>query len=738
MKWASRLARPMANEAGTEVARSRGAPRHAELVLRALASQWQSMLTMALMFTATILISIWIQPYHDRPESRAFGDAGTTKAGWLAIEFLAILAFTAIILWLAKKKLDWIIKWGVLFILWIALSFALVPIASFMMDAEEQPFAFRDEPGAGEMLWVSDEANSFIVDNGTHLLMFSDVGGLETGSVGWAGATPVWEHEIPNEFGESRTRRIVPGPGVFTYCDKSKWMQLDANDGSLIANGTDPCEISFSSAGLDWMIYSQDILYMDDPDRDYQAIHNWIWMMPENFDAHEFLLGRTLTDNSMLLVAERWAGIIELEDEQHTGEFGDVDVTVLWEFYPDSGDRFTAATFGHSPWSGVNWFDAEDTDRLLIIGSDFGRLDGFSWNGSGMENEEHMAFNEREAFDGPIRGVMLADDWRDGQPNLWVVDGDRMSMFSGSRMVEELTVSAPAGEGAVGMSLHTVPNEAWAEVGYEDGVMIFAESEGWHSGVAHTPATEPAYIFVDESGYLIGFLNWSWIVAIVLSVVLMVLLTLYPEWYVVNTVGILTGAGVITILGVSFVPTLIIFFMVAAAVYDAYAVYRSKHMLDLADTMIGLKLPILLVAPQGKGYSFLEEGADVMSAADDGGPGMEAGAVPMKPLPQAESKSGDALFMGLGDVIFPGMLVISALTFLPEGAGWFGMSLALTTSVGTLIGGLVGYFVLMTYVAMGRPQAGLPLLNGGSILGYLVAGVTLAGSGALSFGISFF
>ena len=75
---------------------------------------------------------------------------------------------------------------------------------------------------------------------------------------------------------------------------------------------------------------------------------------------------------------------------------------------------------------------------------------------------------------------------------------------------------------------------------------------------------------------------------------------------------------------------------------------------------------------------------------------------------------------------------------MPDGTGWFGMSIPLTTAVGALVGGLMGYFVLMTYVAMGRPQAGLPLLNGGSILGYLVTGVILAGSGALSFGISFF
>ena len=711
-----------------------------ELVMRALASQWQSMMSMALMFTVTILISIWIQPYHDRPESRAFGDAGTTTASYLVFEFIAILIFTAIILWLAKKKLDWIIKWGVMFILWIALSFALVPIASFMMDAEDQPFAFRDEPGTGSMVWVSDEADSFIVDNGTHLLMFSDVGGLETGTDGWAGATPVWEHEIPDALDVSRTRRVVSGPDMFTYCDETKWMRIDANDGSLIVNVTDPCQISFASAGIDWMIISENILYQDDPWRDNQPMSTKVWMLPENFNSYEYLLGRSLTDDRMLLVTERWAGIVELDENQHTGtSFGDVNATVLWEFTPDSGDRFTTATFGHSPWSGINWFDAEDSNRLLIIGSEFGQLDGFIWNGSNMTDEEHMEFNEREAFDGPIRGVMLADDWHDGQPNLWVVDSDRMHMFSGSMMVEELNLKTPAGEGAVGMSLHTVPNEAWMEVGFEDGVVVMVESEGWHSAVAHTPATEPAYIFVDnESGHLIGFLNWSWIVAICFSVVLMVLLTFYPEWYVVNTVGILTGAGVITILGVSFVPTLILFFMVAAAIYDAYAVYSSKHMLDLADTMIGLKLPILLVAPQDKGYSFIEEKADVMSGTDGDEPTMSPSSAPMKPLPQAEHKGGDALFMGLGDVIFPGMLVISALTFMPDGTGWFGMSIPLTTGVGALIGGLIGYFVLMTYVAMGRPQAGLPLLNGGSILGYLVTGVILAGSGALSFGISFF
>jgi presenilin-like A22 family membrane protease len=47
--------------------------------------------------------------------------------------------------------------------------------------------------------------------------------------------------------------------------------------------------------------------------------------------------------------------------------------------------------------------------------------------------------------------------------------------------------------------------------------------------------------------------------------------------------------------------------------------------------------------------------------------------------------------------------------------------------MGTLVGGLFGYMVLMTQVARGKPQAGLPLLNGGSILGYLVSGAIALG-----------
>ena len=46
--------------------------------------------------------------------------------------------------------------------------------------------------------------------------------------------------------------------------------------------------------------------------------------------------------------------------------------------------------------------------------------------------------------------------------------------------------------------------------------------------------------------------------------------------------------------------------------------------------------------------------------------------------------------------------------------------------------------VLMTQVARGKPQAGLPLLNGGSILGYFITTIIVLGFDALAFNITLF
>lgn len=232
----------------------------------------------------------------------------------------------------------------------------------------------------------------------------------------------------------------------------------------------------------------------------------------------------------------------------------------------------------------------------------------------------------------------------------------------------------------------------------------------------------------------------------VVSLLSIVALYKYPEWWVVNGVGMVVGSGVIVMLGISFVPVLICVFMIAAAIYDYWAVHRSKHMLELADTMIDLKLPVVLVAPKDASYSFIGQKGDMKTKKGAEGQGQPDGSG-IPPSPDSKDSGGkgrDALFMGLGDVIFPGMLVISSLTYMPEVGGEvfnpFGtMYLGqLLVAIGTLLGGLVGYAKLMSFVAKGEAQPGLPLLNGGAIMGYIISGIIIVGPTALWQDISLF
>jgi presenilin-like A22 family membrane protease len=214
---------------------------------------------------------------------------------------------------------------------------------------------------------------------------------------------------------------------------------------------------------------------------------------------------------------------------------------------------------------------------------------------------------------------------------------------------------------------------------------------------------------MDRSGPPFG-VGMAGVLGALLSVALTALLWFYPEWYVIDVVGILVAAGAAGIFGISFgiLPSLVL--LIAFAVYDAIAVYRTKHMLDLADSVLELRLPIMFVVPKHRGYSFLEETRKIKN-----------------PDPADTPEKREAMFMGLGDAVIPGVLVVSALTFLDNAVTVGGLSGAVVVALATLLGSLLGFCALMYFVLKGNPQAGLPLLNGGAILGFLVAMLPLYG-----------
>lgn len=188
--------------------------------------------------------------------------------------------------------------------------------------------------------------------------------------------------------------------------------------------------------------------------------------------------------------------------------------------------------------------------------------------------------------------------------------------------------------------------------------------------------------------------------SIMAAIILIIILVKYPEWYVIDVCGTLVGLGVIVMLGISLNIFPAIILLIALAVYDAISVYKTKHMIDLAGIVLDLKLPVILVIPKIRKYSLIK---DTKSLKEK----LKAG------------EERDAFFMGLGDVIMPGILVVSTFHNLTSN----GLPIALSVMLGTIL----GFMLLMASVIKGKPQAGLPYLCSGAIMGYLVSSYLLYG-----------
>ncbi len=212
------------------------------------------------------------------------------------------------------------------------------------------------------------------------------------------------------------------------------------------------------------------------------------------------------------------------------------------------------------------------------------------------------------------------------------------------------------------------------------------------------PASLGISIPVSES--MILLVSYSILLSIASALLLIFLVYKYPEWYVIDVAGVIVGAGAIAIFGISLGVLLVLVLLIALAVYDAISVYKTKHMIDLADTVMDLKLPVLLVVPKKKSYSLIKDTKQLKQKLKD-------------------DEERDAFFMGLGDVVMPGILVVAAYQSIPNG-----LPIALSVLAGTLL----GFCILMSFVIKGKPQAGLPALCGGAIAGYVISSLLLYGN----------
>ena len=183
------------------------------------------------------------------------------------------------------------------------------------------------------------------------------------------------------------------------------------------------------------------------------------------------------------------------------------------------------------------------------------------------------------------------------------------------------------------------------------------------------------------------------------------LLWVYPEWYVIDLAGAVMGAGAAGLFGISFGLLPAVVLLVVLAVYDAVSVYGTEHMLDLAEGVMDLRIPVVLVIPFTLTYSLLE---DDLSEAAEG----------------TEADEREVFFIGLGDAVMPAVMAASAARWSPaESLGVPGLEAMGWPALLAVVGTFVGLGLLLRMVLKGRPHAGLPLLNGGAIGGYLLGSV---------------
>ncbi|WP_049924966.1 presenilin family intramembrane aspartyl protease PSH [Halopiger goleimassiliensis] len=246
------------------------------------------------------------------------------------------------------------------------------------------------------------------------------------------------------------------------------------------------------------------------------------------------------------------------------------------------------------------------------------------------------------------------------------------------------------------------------------------------------------------------------VLAVIASLGVGVALVAYPEWWVIDLTGVLIGAGAGALFGISFGLLPAILLLSVLAIYDAISVYGTEHMLDLAEGVMDLQIPVILVIPTSLSYSSLaDDGTDVDEAGSSDASPADDQSTPSSPVADAEPDDSspvanggtddaiddnvretnedteretigesplerDALFIGLGDAVIPTILVVSAAYFLEAGTLDVPGLVVNVPAVGALVGTIAGLLVLLYMVLKGRAHAGLPLLNGGAIGGYLV------------------
>ncbi|MEY4744947.1 MAG: hypothetical protein RL272_892 [Candidatus Parcubacteria bacterium] len=149
---------------------------------------------------------------------------------------------------------------------------------------------------------------------------------------------------------------------------------------------------------------------------------------------------------------------------------------------------------------------------------------------------------------------------------------------------------------------------------------------------------------------------------------------------------VLGSAGIAENLGASMGPIGVAVILAILAAYDIVAVYVTKHMVAMAESLLRRRVFFAMILPERPG-GFL--------------------------LPVTEAVPGAGfVFLGTGDVILPALLVVSVARL--------SVAAAVTVSAGALIGAAALHLLFLTQKVR-RPMPALPPIAAGALLGFVLS-----------------
>ena len=622
---------------------------------------------MAALFIVVQVIAIIIAPVYSSTQSEAMGGRETIENPLFAFVYLGIiLLFTFVILYIAKRKKEKFIKYLILAAIFMTMMYLFVPLTMEALSPDGGNGWNLNEIGSpAVVINVGDVDNDGVLEvvAGCADRVVRVYEG-ENHTLEWASGVlsgNITEILIGNYDSDSSTEIVVLAGTATVFNGSSKSIKWTTTENDLVV---------IAGADLDgngtWELITGDpdnpIINIMEGDILSDSID-----LSANLDKIEFLdttdNGRIVAaNNTKIVVVNAITHLIELE-------ITELDKIQVIAVYNDpNGDDLILAADDKGPYV----FGLTSAEHLR--------------GDTGISNIRAFFF---EYYD--IPGA------KDSIPEILAITDDFIIVYPDLIRPKPRPWFLSIPDEKLGFYSTDLDGDGTNE-------MIIGVEEGY---------IYDEVIFVESRIPIIPLLI-SFIAAFLLTLIVLK----FPEWYVVDTVGLVMAIGATVILGVTFAILPAIVLLIVLAIYDAISVYKTKHMITLADSVIDLNLPVLLVIPKKLGYSYRKEKPRLKEQIKEG-------------------KEREAMFMGLGDIVIPSLLIVSSLTFLPATQGALGIGGNILVGIGTMIGILVGFSILMRFVLKGNPQAGLPLLNSGAVGGYLISYILVFGDFAFGFNLNF-